>query len=115
MTAWGLFGLLEVAHLPIPNVNSYLSQIQSSIARAVQYLLNNFKENNGQFFDRSVVGTGHRGVLNLQYPVYAYSFPLVALSRAQKLITGKYQTNQNEKFTKEINKLADILQTEEIK
>lgn len=83
MTAWGLLGLLEVAHLPIPN-------IESSIKRAVQYLLNNFKENNGQFYDRSVVGTGHRGVLNLQYPVYAYSFPLVALSRAEKLIKGKY-------------------------
>lgn len=24
MTAWGLLGLLEVAHLPIPNVNIYI-------------------------------------------------------------------------------------------
>lgn len=43
------------------------------------------------FFDRSVIGTGHRGVLNLQYPVYAYSFPLVALSRLKKLINGNYE------------------------
>jgi hypothetical protein len=43
------------------------------------------------FFDRSVIGTGHRGVLNLQYPIYAYSFPLVALSRLNKLINGNYE------------------------
>ena len=48
---------------------------------AADYILNNFHDNEGRFFDRSVVGTGHRGVLNLQYPVYAYTFPLVALSR----------------------------------
>jgi hypothetical protein len=47
------------------------------------------------FFDRSVVGTGHRGVLNLQYPIYAYSFPLVALSRLKRLLKGEYVQNFN--------------------
>lgn len=55
---------------------------------AVQYILNNFKENKNRFYDRSVVGTGHRGLLNLQYPVYAYSFPVIALARAKAYFSG---------------------------
>jgi squalene-hopene/tetraprenyl-beta-curcumene cyclase len=51
--------------------------------------MDNFKQNQGKFYDRSVVGTGHRGVLNLQYPIYAYSFPIVALSRLRDYILGK--------------------------
>ena len=54
--------------------------------KAAQYLINNFKQNGNKFYDRSVVGTGHRGVLNLQYPMYAYSFPLVALARLKAYI-----------------------------
>lgn len=60
------------------------------------------------FFDRSVVGTGHRGVLNLQYPVYAYSFPLVALSRLNKLLKGEYQHSYSAELTNKVNKLAGI-------
>ncbi len=56
---------------------------------AVQYILNNFKENGNKFHDRSVVGTGHRGLLNLQYPVYAYSFPVIALARAKAYFAGQ--------------------------
>ncbi len=55
----------------------------------MQYILNNFKEHGNKFYDRSVVGTGHRGLLNLQYPVYAYSFPVIALSRARAYFEGK--------------------------
>ncbi len=54
----------------------------------MQYILNNFKEHGNKFYDRSVVGTGHRGLLNLQYPVYAYSFPVIALSRARAYLEG---------------------------
>lgn len=54
--------------------------------KAAKYLIQNFRENGNKFFDRSVVGTGHRGLLNLQYPVYAYSFPLVALARLKSYI-----------------------------
>lgn len=60
------------------------------------------------FFDRSVVGTGHRGVLNLQYPIYAYSFPLVALSRLKRLLKGEYVQNFNIQLTEKINKEAGI-------
>jgi hypothetical protein len=58
--------------------------------RAAEYLLANFKENGNRFWDRSVVGTGHRGFLNLQYPIYAYSFPLVALARLRSYIRNSY-------------------------
>jgi squalene-hopene/tetraprenyl-beta-curcumene cyclase len=57
--------------------------VEDNIIGAVEYILRNFKENGNKFYDRSVVGTGHRGLLNLQYPVYAYSFPVIALARAR--------------------------------
>ena len=75
------------------------------MARATRYILDNFKENGNKFYDRSVVGTGHRGVLNLQYPSYAYSFPLVALSRVAKLIKGQYSFPVDEALTANINKI----------
>ena len=56
--------------------------------RAAQFLIDNFKQNGNRFWDRSVVGTGHRGILNLQYSVYALSFPLVALSRLRDYVRG---------------------------
>ena len=58
--------------------------VEESIFKATNYILRNFKENNGKFFDRSVLGTGHRGLLNLQYAAYAYTFPLIAVSRVSK-------------------------------
>lgn len=42
-----------------------------------------------------MIGTGHRGILNLQYPVYAFTFPLVALSRLRELILGRKQVFVN--------------------
>jgi squalene-hopene/tetraprenyl-beta-curcumene cyclase len=71
-------------------------------------LLNNFKENNNRFFDRSVVGTGHRGLLNLQYPIYAYSFPLIALSRLNKVINGQYVIQENVELTNYVNEKLGI-------
>ena len=82
MTAWGLLAYLEVAHT---------TELNHRIREAALYLLNNFKENGDKFWDRSVVGTGHRGFLNLQYPVYAYSFPLVALSRLRTYIKNEHR------------------------
>lgn len=55
-----------------------------------------------------MVGTGHRGVLNLQYPIYAYSFPLVALSRLNKLIKGEYHHKMDKELTDRINKKMEI-------
>jgi len=43
-------------------------------------LLDSF-ERDGEFKDISVVGTGHRGLLYLQYPSYARSFPIISLGR----------------------------------
>jgi squalene-hopene/tetraprenyl-beta-curcumene cyclase len=62
----------------------------------INYILRNFNEYNGKFYDRSVVGTGHRGLLNLQYPVYAYSFPVIALSRSNKYLKGEKNPFINE-------------------
>lgn len=70
--------------------------------------MTNFKENGRKFFDRSVVGTGHRGVLNLQYPIYAYSFPLVALSRLNRFIRGEYVQRFDGQLTERVNKMAGI-------
>lgn len=56
--------------------------------KAAKFIITNFKANNDKFYDVSVVGTGHRGILNLQYPIYAYSFPLIALSRLRSYIKG---------------------------
>lgn len=70
--------------------------------RAVEYILNNFKENGNKFHDRSVVGAGHRGLLNLQYPVYAYSFPVIALSRARAYFMGEKTPFINEELNKKV-------------
>ncbi len=80
-TAWGLLALLEV-------VNIY--EVKPAIEKAVAFLLKEFSDLGQKFFDRSVVGTGHRGVLYLQYPSYAFSFPLIALSRYRKYLDGKF-------------------------
>lgn len=91
-----------------PKYSISLFQLQTNIIKAAKYLLNNFKENNNKFFDRSVVGAGHRGLLNLQYPVYAYSFPLVALSRLSKLIKGEYKHYVNKEMNARIEKYLKL-------
>ncbi len=80
-----------------------------NIIQAVQYLLKNFEENGDKFFDRSVVGSGHRGLLNLQYPVYAYSFPVIALARARAYFMGEKRPFIN----KELN--AKVVQYEVVR
>ena len=103
MTAWGLLAYLEMADVAIPNVLILLIQLQQDILRATRYILANFKENQNKFYDRSVVGTGHRGVLNLQYPVYAYSFPTAALARLAKLIKGTSTNRVDDSLTQQVN------------
>ena len=71
-TAWGLMALIEVIDL-------YKAHEEAD--RAVAFLLDEFKRLGDKFVDISVVGTGHRGVLYLQYPSYAFTFPLLALAR----------------------------------
>jgi squalene-hopene/tetraprenyl-beta-curcumene cyclase len=64
--------------------------------------LRNFKQNDNRFYDRSVVGTGHRGLLNLQYPIYAYSFPVIALSRARAYFNGDKKPFINEELNSRV-------------
>lgn len=80
-TAWGLLALLEVAHL---------YDVRPAIDSAVKFLLAEFVRLGERFVDISVVGTGHRGLLYLQYPSYAYSFPLTALARYKALLNGTF-------------------------
>lgn len=79
-TAWGLLALLEVKDI---------YDVDSNIDRAVYYLVDQFRVSGNIFFDTSVVGTGHRGLLYLQYPSYAYSFPMIALARYMKTMKEK--------------------------
>jgi squalene-hopene/tetraprenyl-beta-curcumene cyclase len=56
-TAWALLALLEVPHI--------YEEAKVPIERSVNYLLKEFVNLGQRFFDTSVVGTGHRGVLYL--------------------------------------------------
>jgi len=76
--------------------------------RAARYLLENFKLNSGKFYDRSVVGTGHRGLLNLQYPMYSYTFPLVALSRYRDYLLKRHARPINEDLRARAKKITEI-------
>ena len=98
-TAWGLLALLEVKQL---------YNVDSAIERAVNYLMQSFKEQGNIFFDTSVVGTGHRGLLYLQYPSYAFSFPLLALSRYRNQIDGVWMPKAPSQKVEMDNRTMDI-------
>lgn len=38
-------------------------------------------EKHGEWYDEAPVGTGHRGILAMQYPSYAKSWPVLAMQR----------------------------------
>lgn len=82
--------------------------LDDNIRRAVEYILRNFKEYGNRFYDRSVVGAGHRGLLNLQYPVYAYSFPVIALSRARAYFRGQRKPFINDELNAKLTKYTII-------
>ena len=54
--------------------------VKESILNGVQFLIKCYNDEI-IWEDVSSVGTGHRGILYMQYPVYAKVFPLIALSR----------------------------------
>jgi squalene-hopene/tetraprenyl-beta-curcumene cyclase len=60
---------------------SDIYDLEESVDRAISFLLDDFEREENKFVDISVVGTGHRGLIYLNYPSYPYSFPLIALSR----------------------------------
>jgi squalene cyclase len=50
-----------------------------TVSRAVNYLLETRSESE-PWRDASVVGTGHPGILYVDYPVYPQVFPVMALA-----------------------------------
>ncbi len=67
------------------------------LENAVKYLLASFNKEKKKWTDNSSVGTGHRRLLYMQYPVYALAWPLMALGRykALKQQQQQQQLNQN--------------------
>jgi squalene-hopene/tetraprenyl-beta-curcumene cyclase len=53
---------------------------ESAVSKAVNYLLESRSESES-WRDASVVGTGHPGILYMEYPVYPQVFPVMALAR----------------------------------
>jgi squalene-hopene/tetraprenyl-beta-curcumene cyclase len=51
---------------------------EPSVSKAVRYLLES-KDGSESWRDESVVGTGHPGILYVEYPVYPHVFPVMAL------------------------------------
>ncbi|OQW54542.1 MAG: hypothetical protein A4S09_17440 [Proteobacteria bacterium SG_bin7] len=76
-TAWALMALIECGLADTPEVRF-----------GVRYLLEEFKKN-GKWQDQYVVGTGHPGLIYVEYPSYPYTFPLIALGKYLKAISGK--------------------------
>ncbi len=68
-TAWALSALLQWESVNSP-----------SITRAVSYLLDSFDATTQSWADDAPTGTGHPGLLYMNYPSYAASFPLLSLS-----------------------------------
>ncbi|CAF0782351.1 unnamed protein product [Brachionus calyciflorus] len=84
-TAWAILALLEAER------HNYSTK--GSLEKAVDYLLKIFSWNDERWFDISSVGTGHRRLLYMQYPVYSIAWPLIALGRYRNLIRDKKSTN----------------------
>lgn len=73
-TAWALMALIECGQADTPEVKF-----------GIRYLIDEFQKN-GQWEDKSVVGTGHPGLIYLEYPSYPHTFPLIALGKYLKTI-----------------------------
>ena len=82
-TAWALLGLVASTERGSP-----------AIERAVHYLLSEFQKN-GLWKDGSAVGTGHPGIVYMEYPSYPYAFPLMALGRYTNKIKAAYHNHSH--------------------
>ncbi|KAJ3442270.1 sporulenol synthase [Anaeramoeba flamelloides] len=83
-TAWALFPFIEAR-------KQGFKEFDHIIEKGIKYLIEDFHSSPypNKWKDRSCVGTGHRTVpLFMEYPVYAYSFPLWALSNYVDLINN---------------------------
>lgn len=54
-------------------------QTADAVPKAVNYLLDTWSESDS-WQDGAVVGTGHPGILYVEYPVYPKVFPVMALA-----------------------------------
>ena len=73
-TAWVLSTLTDVGYGNTKAAND-----------AANYLIDQITYNR-KWVDSSVVGTGHPKIVYIQYPSYAYAYPLIALSKYRKII-----------------------------
>lgn len=80
-TAWAILALIEAERAGYST--------NRSLEKAVDYLVNIFSWNEQRWFDVSSVGTGHRRLLYMQYPVYSIAWPMIALGRYKKLVNDK--------------------------
>ncbi len=75
-TAWALMALIECDRAD-----------SDSVRAGVRYLIDQFSVA-GKWVDTCVVGTGHPGVIYLEYPSYPHTFPLIALGKYLKTLRG---------------------------
>ena len=68
-TAWALMALIAVGEAK-----------SETAKKAADFLVESF-EKAGKWEDLSTVGTGHPGIVYMEYPSYPFIFPLIALSR----------------------------------
>ncbi len=73
-TAWALSALISCGEMD-----------SESATRAVNYLITEFEES-GMWMDSSTVGTGHPGIVYMNYPSYPFTFPLLALGRYRSML-----------------------------
>jgi len=71
-TAWALLPLIEA-----------YGEKDAPVIAGIEYLLQ-FYRSHGEWFDPSTVGTGHPGLIYMNYPSYPWAFPLIAISRYLK-------------------------------
>ena len=61
---------------------------RKALDRAAAYLSANFREK-GAFRDASVVGTGHPGIVYMEYSAYAKTWPVQALGEYRRALAPK--------------------------
>mmetsp|Transcript_32896 Transcript_32896/g.29787 ORF Transcript_32896/g.29787 Transcript_32896/m.29787 type:complete len:88 (+) Transcript_32896:424-687(+) len=76
--------------------------VKGPISRGVDYLIKNYNSR-GEWIDTSSVGSGHRGILYMQYPSYAKAWPYMALGRIADALENKRKPFQPTKSKKQRN------------
>lgn len=77
-TAWALMVLVRAGRAKSP-----------AAARAVEYLVSQLSPE-GSWTDASVVGTGHAGLVYLNYPSYPLAFPMIALGEYVRALGAQH-------------------------